>query len=34
MPDANWIDTDDGLQALGLELRAQPWIGVDTEFLR
>jgi ribonuclease D len=34
MPDAIWIDRDDQLPALAAQLAAQPWIGVDTEFLR
>jgi ribonuclease D len=34
MPEAIWIDTDEGMKALGLELESQPWVGVDTEFLR
>src|SRR5471032_2423543 len=34
MPDAIWIDRDDELPALAERLEAQPWIGVDTEFLR
>jgi len=34
MPDAIWIDRDEDLRALAQELAAQPWIGVDTEFLR
>jgi ribonuclease D len=34
MPDAIWIDRDDQLPALVAELESQPWIGVDTEFLR
>ena len=34
MPDAIWIDRDDQLPALAAELESQPWIGVDTEFLR
>jgi len=34
MPDAIWIDRDDELPALARTLESQPWIGVDTEFLR
>jgi ribonuclease D len=34
MPDAIWIDRDDELPALAHELESQPWLGVDTEFLR
>jgi ribonuclease D len=34
MPEAIWIDRDDELPALAQKLQAQPWIGVDTEFLR
>ncbi len=34
MPDAIWIDRDDELPALARTLKSQPWIGVDTEFLR
>jgi ribonuclease D len=34
MPDAIWIDRDDQLPALALNLQSQAWIGVDTEFLR
>jgi ribonuclease D len=34
MPDAIWIDRDDQLPALAEMLKAQKWIGVDTEFLR
>jgi ribonuclease D len=34
MPDAIWIDRDDQLPALAEMLKAQAWIGVDTEFLR
>jgi ribonuclease D len=34
MPDAIWIDRDEQLPALARELESQPWIGVDTEFLR
>src|SRR5260221_13093962 len=34
MPDAIWIDRDDELPALARTLYSQPWIGVDTEFLR
>jgi ribonuclease D len=34
MPDAIWIDRDDQLPALAQSLESQPWIGVDTEFLR
>ena len=34
MPDAIWIDRDDELPALARELEAQPWLGIDTEFLR
>ena len=34
MPDAIWIDRNDELPALARTLEAQPWIGVDTEFLR
>lgn len=34
MPDAIWIDRDDELPALARALELQPWIGVDTEFLR
>jgi ribonuclease D len=34
MPDAIWIDRDDELPALAQALASQPWIGVDTEFLR
>jgi ribonuclease D len=34
MPDAIWIDKDDQLPALAERLLSQPWIGVDTEFLR
>jgi ribonuclease D len=34
MPDAIWIDRDDQLPALAAQLESQPWIGVDTEFLR
>jgi ribonuclease D len=34
MPDAIWIDKDDELPALVQRLHPQPWIGVDTEFLR
>jgi ribonuclease D len=34
MPEAIWIDREDQLLALGQELESQPWIGVDTEFLR
>jgi ribonuclease D len=34
MPDAIWIDRDDELPALARELDSQPWLGIDTEFLR
>ncbi len=34
MPDAIWIDRDDQLPDLARQLESQPWIGVDTEFLR
>ena len=34
MPDAIWIDREADLRALAGELATQPWIGVDTEFLR
>src|ERR1700722_17881690 len=34
MPDAIWIDRDEELPALARTLEPQPWIGVDTEFLR
>jgi ribonuclease D len=34
MPDAIWIDQPDELPALAQTLQSQPWIGVDTEFLR
>jgi ribonuclease D len=34
MPDAIWIDRDEELAALARTLESQPWIGVDTEFLR
>jgi ribonuclease D len=34
MPDAIWIDRDDELPPLAQTLDSQPWIGVDTEFLR
>ena len=34
MPDAIWIDKEAQLAQLAAELEAQPWIGVDTEFLR
>jgi ribonuclease D len=34
MPDAIWIDRDDELPALARELQSQPWLGIDTEFLR
>jgi ribonuclease D len=34
MPDAIWIDREDQLPVLARELESQPWIGVDTEFLR
>src|SRR5258708_7383343 len=34
MPDAIWIDRDEELPALARTLESQPWIGVDTEFLR
>ena len=34
MPDAIWIDRADELPALAQTLDSQPWIGVDTEFLR
>jgi len=34
MPDAIWIDRNDELPGLARTLEAQPWIGVDTEFLR
>jgi ribonuclease D len=34
MPEAIWIDRPDELEALRRELESQPWIGVDTEFLR
>jgi ribonuclease D len=34
MPDAIWIDRDAELPALAQTLESQPWIGVDTEFLR
>ena len=34
MPDAIWIDRDDELAPLAKLLKPQPWIGVDTEFLR
>jgi ribonuclease D len=34
MPDAIWIDQPDELPALAQTLQSQPWVGVDTEFLR
>jgi ribonuclease D len=34
MPDAIWIDRDDELPGLARTLASQPWIGLDTEFLR
>ena len=34
MPEAIWIDRDEELPALARKLKAQAWIGVDTEFLR
>jgi len=34
MPDAIWIDRNHELPALARDLESQPWIGVDTEFLR
>jgi ribonuclease D len=34
MPDAIWIDRNHELPALARHLESQPWIGVDTEFLR
>src|ERR1700730_4142164 len=34
MPDAIWIDRDEELPALARTLEPQPWIVVDTEFLR
>jgi ribonuclease D len=34
MPDAIWIDQPEELPALARTLEPQPWIGVDTEFLR
>jgi ribonuclease D len=34
MPEAIWIDRDDELRVLAEVLVAQPWIGIDTEFMR
>jgi ribonuclease D len=34
MPDAIWIDRGEQLAELAANLAAQPWIGLDTEFLR
>jgi len=34
MPDAIWIDQEAELPALAQTLQSQPWLGVDTEFLR
>jgi ribonuclease D len=34
MPDAIWIDRSEQLAELAATLTAQPWIGLDTEFLR
>jgi ribonuclease D len=34
MPDAIWVDRNDELPALARTLESQPFIGVDTEFLR
>lgn len=34
MPEAIWIDRDDELRTMAEVLAAQPWIGIDTEFMR
>jgi ribonuclease D len=34
MPEAIWIDRDDELRAMADVLATQPWIGIDTEFMR